>query len=377
VLISLSLTRRISFVFAVILFAGEGKLFSQNLVANWSFEQYRACPGTFTQSPADFTVPAWQAGGLGSPDHFHYCSRGEAGVPYNWAGVAEAYEGDGYAGLYLWMADGSNYREYLMSRFAEPMVKDSTYYIEFHYKLASYANYCIDRIGLLMTSEINGVSHDKVIDKTPTLAIVRDSALTRTTGIWEAARFEYKAKGDERSLLIGNFSNDTDTRFYRIRSRSVSEPMLSGAAYYYVDGVVVVPKFRIREQLATKIIPGFSADETRLNTTYVLKNLQFESNSAKLSEASYQELENLFTYLVKNARVKIEVSGHTDDVGDDQYNLELSKKRAKAVADYLLAKKIDSSRIRSFGFGETQPLLHSASEDARKLNRRVEVKFAE
>jgi outer membrane protein OmpA-like peptidoglycan-associated protein len=368
---------KVFILFASIQMVGLGTLYGQNLVSNWSFEQYKACPGTFTQSPAEFTVPGWQAGGLGSPDHFHYCSRGEAGVPYNWAGVAEAYEGDGYAGLYLWMADGSNYREYLFSKLAEPMIKDSTYYIEFHYKLASYANYCIDRIALLLTTETKGVSHDKVIEQSPTLAIVRDSALTRTTGIWEAARFEYKAAGNERSLIIGNFSSDNDTKYYKIRSRPVSEPMLSSAAYYYIDGIVVVPKFRIREQLATKIIPAFTAEQATLNTAYVLNNLQFESNSAKLNSASFQELDNLSAYLLKNLKTKIEVSGHTDDVGDDQYNLDLSRKRAQAVADYLVAKRIDLSRIKSYGFGESQPLLQGNSEDARKLNRRVEVKFLE
>jgi OOP family OmpA-OmpF porin len=347
------------------------------MVSNWSFEEYKFCPGSFSQGPSDFTVPGWRSGGLGSPDHFHYCSKGEAGVPYNWAGVAEAYEGDGYAGLYMWMADSSNYREYLQCKLTESMIKDSTYYIEFHYKLASYANYCIDRIGLLLTSRAALIKHDKVIEQQPTRAVVRDSALTRSTGIWEAARFEYQAAGGENSLLIGNFSSDEDTKWYKIRSRSVSEPMLAGAAYYYVDAVVVVPKFRIREQLATKIIPGFSAGATVLNVSYVLNNLQFETNSAKLNGNSFQELDKLVDYLIKNTKLKVEVSGHTDDVGDDQYNLELSRKRSATVAAYLINKRIDPVRIKSFGYGESQPLIYSNSEDARRLNRRVEVRFAE
>jgi OmpA-OmpF porin, OOP family len=365
------------FILLLISLASEPVLHAQNLVPNWSFETYKVCPGTFSQSLADFTVTNWQSAGLGVPDHFHYCSRGEAGVPYNWAGVAEAYEGDAYAGLYLWMADESNYREYLQCKLNEKLTKDSTYYVEFHFKLASYSNYCIDRIGLLFTGQNNLIKHDKVIDAEPSLVIIRDSALTKTTGLWEAARFEYVANGNETSIIIGNFSNDAETGSYRIRSRVVSEPMLSASAYYYVDGVVVVPKFRVRDQLATQIVAGFKPEATVLNTPYVLNNLQFESNSAKLGTTSFVELDALADFMRKNNKIKIEVSGHTDDVGETLYNLDLSRQRSETVSGYLQSKGIEKIRITTSGFGESQPLIVSTSTDARKLNRRVEVKFVE
>jgi OmpA-OmpF porin, OOP family len=350
---------------------------AQNLVPNWSFETFKACPGSFSQSASDFTVTGWQSAGLGVPDHFHYCSRGEAGVPYNWAGVAEAYEGDGYTGLYLWMADASNYREYLQCKLNEKLIRDSTYYVEFHFKLASYSNYCIDRIGMLFTDQVGLIQHDKVIAKEPSLVIIRDSALTKSTGLWEAARFEYIANGSESGIVIGNFSDDLTTESYRIRSRVVAEPMLAASAYYYIDGVVVVPKFRVREQLATQIVAEFKPDQTRLNTPYVLNHLQFESNSANLGATSFAELDGLAEFLKKNTKVKVEVSGHTDDVGENLYNLELSKKRSETVSSYLQSKGIEKLRITASGFGESQPLIVSTSVDARKLNRRVEVKFVE
>jgi OOP family OmpA-OmpF porin len=348
---------------------------AQNLVPNSGFEQFTVCPQSFTQRAAEFAVPGWKPAGLGVPDYFHYCSRGEAGVPYNWAGVAEAYEGDGYAGIYLWMDDEQNYREYLQCTLLQPLIKDSTYYIEFHYKLSSYSNYCIDRIGLLFSDNGKGFAHDRAAGIKPTLQIVRDSALTKSTGLWEAARFEYQANGTETNLLIGNFSGNEDTKSYRIQSRPVSEPMLANAAYYYIDGVIVVPKFRIQQQLAAKVAPAFVADGAVLNTPYVLKNLQFEFNSASLSGTSFSELDHLADFLVKYPNVKVEVSGHTDDVGDASYNLDLSKKRSQSVAAYLISKGIESSRITSFGYGETEPLIQSISQDARDLNRRVEVRF--
>jgi OmpA-OmpF porin, OOP family len=289
--------------------------------------------------------------------------------------VAEAYEGDGYAGIYLWMDDDRDYREYLQCTLLQPLIKDSTYYIEFHFKLSSYSNYCIDRIGLLLTEHTNTFRHDKVIGVDATLQIVRDSALTRTTGLWEAGRFEYTAKGNETSLIIGNFSANADTKTYRIQSRPVSEPMLAKAAYYYIDGLVLVPKFKIRNQLAANIAPGFTPETTAMNTPYILKNIQYEFNSAALGTESFTELDRLADFLKKYPNIKVEVSGHTDDVGEDNYNVELSRKRSESVAAYLVAKQIDSSRIATFGFGESQPLIQSTSRDARNLNRRVEVRF--
>jgi OOP family OmpA-OmpF porin len=348
---------------------------AQNLVPNGSFEQFSVCPGSFSRSAADFKVSGWNSAGAGSPDHFHYCSKGDAGVPYNWAGMSEAYEGDGYAGLYLWMDDNKNYREYLQSKLAVPLVKDSTYYLEFHYKLSSYSNFCIDRIGIALTSHADPVLHDKIIEIPESLSVIRDSALTRFTGIWEAARFEYKARGGETLLTLGNFFSNDDTKSYRLRSRSVSEPMLSHAAYYYVDAVLLIPKYKIRAQLDKNVAPAFTPATASFNTPYVLKNIQFESNSADLESISFDELDMLVEFLSSNGEIKAEISGHTDDVGEAAYNLNLSRKRSEAVSEYLTSRGIDPARVTASGFGESQPLIQGTSVDARRLNRRVEVRF--
>ena len=355
----------IRFIFVVTTVIASGRLSAQNLVANAGFETYTACPGSFTRSSKDFTVPGWRGADINTPDHFHYCSRGEAGVPYNWAGVSEAYEGDGYAGLFLWMSD-QEYREFLQCDLLQPLIKDSTYYIEFHYKLSSYSNYSIDRISLqLSSSSAQG----------ELMSVIRDSALTRTTGLWEAARFEYTAAGNESLLTIGNFFSNTETKSYRIQSRPISEPMLASASYYYIDGVIVVPKFRIQQQLASNVGDAFTPEKASYNTPYVLKNIQFEFNSASLEPSSYPELDKLADFLIRNMELKVEVAGHTDDVGEKSYNLELSRKRTESVAAYLISKGIDTKRISTIGYGKSRPLIRSSSSDARKLNRRVEVSF--
>ena len=73
-----------------------------------------------------------------------------------------------------------------------------------------------------------------------------------------------------------------------------------------------------------------------------------------------------------NSKITIEVSGHTDNVGSDEYNLKLSDDRAKSVKTYLESQGIDSSRIQSKGYGETKHIAGNETEEDRQLNRRVE-----
>jgi len=103
-----------------------------------------------------------------------------------------------------------------------------------------------------------------------------------------------------------------------------------------------------------------------------LNNIFFEFNSANLTDDSKTELIKVVDFLTANSDVKITISGHTDDVGSDEYNLDLSKKRAKAVNDFLLNNGILESALSHIGYGESQPLSKGTDEQSRKLNRRIE-----
>ena len=138
--------RTVALVAVIAITSGITSAQPQNLVPNGGFEDYRRCPGDFSESAEEFAVLGWRSASRGTPDHFHSCSSGDANVPYNWAGVADAWEGDGYAGIYVWMSDDNQYREYLQCKLAQPLVKDSTYEIGFRFKLSSYSKYAVDRI---------------------------------------------------------------------------------------------------------------------------------------------------------------------------------------------------------------------------------------
>jgi outer membrane protein OmpA-like peptidoglycan-associated protein len=105
-----------------------------------------------------------------------------------------------------------------------------------------------------------------------------------------------------------------------------------------------------------------------------LKNIFFETSKATLKPESYAELENVLKFLQDNATVRLEISGHTDNVGSRSLNQKLSENRAKAVVDYLVGKGIDKSRLEAKGYADTQPVTGNDTPEGRAQNRRVEFK---
>ena len=348
---------------------------AQNLIPNSGFEEYISCPGYYSRNVVEFKTKDWTSASLGTPDHFHSCSNGEADVPHNWAGISEAYEGSGYAGIYL-MVDGKNYREYLQCKLLSQLIKDSLYTVEFHYRLSSYSMFSIDRIGLCFSDSLVKIKHDKVIPRAPDIGVVEDSALTKETGLWQKAYQLYRAKGNEQFVVIGNFWTGEDTRSYAIRFMPMQQDMLREAAYYYIDNVKVELKFNPQRITATDLLPSFQTEAVDANVTYVLSNINFEFNSYKLSYASSEELDKLAQWMFDHPETYLQLAGHTDDVGGEKYNLLLSKNRAHAVAQYLITKGIAANRISSTGYGKRKPLLMGKSEAERAVNRRVEARFS-
>ncbi len=113
-------------------------------------------------------------------------------------------------------------------------------------------------------------------------------------------------------------------------------------------------------------------EEIAVGTTFQLNNVYFDFNKATLLADSYDELDRVVKFLTDNAKVEIEISGHTDNIGADKYNMELSQKRADATKAYIVSKGIASNRIVTKGYGKDKPLTSNATDAGREQNRRVE-----
>ena len=110
------------------------------------------------------------------------------------------------------------------------------------------------------------------------------------------------------------------------------------------------------------------------NASVVLKNVFFDVNKFDLKPESEAELDILVRLMNENPTLKIQIGGHTDNVGKPVDNLALSNNRAKAVVTYLVSKGIVATRLSAKGFGETQPLEDNKTEEGRAKNRRTEMK---
>ncbi len=347
--------------------------FGQNLVSNPGFEEYYDCPGTFnTNYNTRNIAPGWNSPTDGTPDLFNECSKGSANALHNWAGVSSFHQGKGYVGIYVWMKGQKSYREYIQTKLKYPLHKGRKYQLEFSFKFSSYSRYSIDRIGALLLDSAYHNNKDTPITMLPTISKVYDSAFRRTTGLWERISSQFVAKGNEQFLIIGNFADNPSTKSFHINFEPVQEPMLANACYYYIDDVSVIDS----DSITTQADILMADKKIMLNETYVLQNIQFDYNKAKLQVSSFKELEKLVSLLNENPSWRVALAGHTDDVGSLDFNQQLSLARANSVATFLITSGIDKRRITSVGFGKQKPLSVENNEAAKAKNRRVECTFS-
>jgi len=114
------------------------------------------------------------------------------------------------------------------------------------------------------------------------------------------------------------------------------------------------------------VVPLEVGESIRLN------NIFFDFAKATLTEESFHELDRIMPYFEKFPNLKIQLSGHTDDVGSIEANQKLSEDRANSVREYLIQKGIRIDKVEAVGYGETMPVATNDTDDGRQLNRRVE-----
>ena len=172
--------------------------------------------------------------------------------------------------------------------------------------------------------------------------------------------------------ILGKIGSDAQTGAYTT--------VLAGGGTY---GVFVSKKgyffkslnFDFTDKIGSDKILDIPLEPIKKEAKEILNNIFFDTAKWDLKPESTVELDKLVALLKANLTLPIEISGHTDDVGKDNDNLILSQKRAKSVMDYLVLKGINPLKIKSEGYGKNRPFVANNSEENRRLNRRIEVKF--
>lgn len=366
---------------------------TQNMVINPSFEEIWNCP--FSMSQLEF-IKSWHPFGTAdpSPDYFHACAdESFMGVPKNLFGEQKARTGESYIGLISYLTSKSgrgwkvptNHREFVMVQLTKPLVAGNQYYGEFYVSLADACEFSIDKIGMYFTSDMPNFDWQAM-----DLGFYKPQ-ISNTTGKvldnhenWTKVSGTFVAKGDELALTIGTFTPDSELTIEKTKRKFITgrdknlpkkfQPMIS---YYFIDDIKVIPmdpnESVFPELIANKPpIQDEYFGPAEVGKKFTLQNIYFEFERTTLLRSSLLELIKLKEYLEKNPRIKIRIEGHTDNIGSRESNDKLSKARAAAVTNYLIANGINDYRIEYKGYGSSQPIVPNTTPQNRALNRRVE-----
>jgi outer membrane protein OmpA-like peptidoglycan-associated protein len=122
----------------------------------------------------------------------------------------------------------------------------------------------------------------------------------------------------------------------------------------------------------TEIEQNLYLTPIQVGSTVRMNNLFFVTGKTEINKMSYPELQRLIDVMKKHKKMEVEIAGHTDDVGSDKVNNELSLERANAVRDYIISNGIEPERLKSKGYGKTKPVASNKTPEGRKKNRRVD-----
>lgn len=353
-------------------------LFSQNLVPNHSFEVVENLPLRGPKRNAfefehksgylsfQTNLKYWKAASDATPDlriipkeYLRECKK-----IYKDCNVAKT--GSHVAGIMTFLKNSNTdyFREYIQVKLKKAVKPGIKTYCELWIQKDRQAKLISNNIGFYFSQKKFYEETEDPIEKAPQV---------NHTGIINQENLEWvKIEGTfipDKPLIyltIGNFYNNENTNvksFKKYRGASWIPPY----AHYLIDDVRVWQEGDVPAEK-----PVFEISKIEKKQPVILKNIFFDFDQSTLKPISFEELNHLFHFLQKNKNVKIAIHGHSDDRGNETYNLKLSASRAHTVMDFLIQKGIEQERLQSKGFGESQPVVASDSEEAREKNRRVE-----
>ncbi len=347
---------------------------AQNLVMDSTFSVFKKnakYSGRITE------LEYWFCPNGGTPDVFNSRTVGYYSQPKNAFGFQRPRNGLTYAGLGLYN-NRFSFQEYLSTKLSKKLVRDSLYCFTAYISLADTCKFATDGMDISMSKyKLHGSGYHLIEGQ----FTIYQAMVIKDTADWSIICNNYRANGGEEYLTIGNFKGDEKLKIVNLKKKQADINPDFNDSYYYITDVSF---HQIKDssecdckQLRPEIHQGVKIDSIEVKkitegTIYIFKNIKFETAKYELLLGFNGELDSLAHILNENINWKVEITGHTDSVGDNKMNQILSESRAKSVAEYLISKGIKKERISSAGYGDTEPIDTNETPDGRANNRRVE-----
>ncbi len=178
---------------------------------------------------------------------------------------------------------------------------------------------------------------------------------------------------NDKNDIFSMFSSNSSTGKYKINLTGLKNFSITATFPNYM---FYSDKFEI-DYTTFEIEKNIEMQPIETGAKVILKNVHFDTGKSDLRDESIPEINRLIMIMKQFPNIKIEISGHTDNVGTKQYNEQLSQSRAQTVVDYMIKNGISKERLTAKGYGSSVPIASNDTEEGKQLNRRVEAKIVE
>lgn len=326
-------------------------LHAQNLVIDPGFEsvQHKLETGTWINVH-------------GTPDLYDIIKPDE-NLNFGLCKSIDPFEGNQTLGLLL--VHGANIwnckiREFIRGTLTVPLEKGITYRIKVQVRMANLKMddmYDMTDIGILLSSdevEIDSLCASRV----PFLPLRAKTKVISSNGEWQQIENEYTAKGGEQYITIGGFMGAS---YHSLASYNGYKTLWS---YFFFDAISITKINNHPEETTNESVPKLTITD---------KQILFASNSSEIDKTAIDKIKQIIKYLEDHTNYTIEIHGHTDNVGSDSFNQNLSANRANSVKKVFLNNGIPEHQIEVFAYGSSKNTFNNDTEHNRYANRKVEI----
>ncbi len=223
---------------------------------------------------------------------------------------------------------------------------------------------------LSAVNELNSVISKNIELKRSKIEYTLTGRITDDEGVnpvHAALSFFHPGEGEPFTIIVSDSATGKFTATIEEQGPFMIEVEANG--YFFMNEVYQFPEGQ------TFTAKNFNLKKMQTGVKLVINNILFNSGKATLKPGSFAELDKLANLLLKNPDIRVEISGHTDNVGSASVNKRISKSRALTVKNYLVSRGVPSDKVDYMGYGYDQPIAPNDTKEGRAKNRRVEMKI--